>query len=173
MNWSAAEVADGPPGPVTVTSTVPAASAGLVAVISVAETITWVAAIVPKSTAVAVLKPVPMIVTEVPPAIGPAAGLTAVTVGAARAVNWSAEEVVETPPGPVTVMSTVPAGSTGLMAVICVDETTTTLVAGVVPKSTTGLPLKPVPVIVTALPPNAYPVAGLTPVTVGAGTNVN
>ena len=73
-----------PPGPVTVTSTVPAASAGLVAVICVAETtITLVAAVVPKSTAVAPLKPVPVIVTDVPPADGPAAGLTAVTVGAA------------------------------------------------------------------------------------------
>ena len=33
---------------------------------------------------VAVEKPVPVIVTAVPPASGPAAGLTAVTVGAAR-----------------------------------------------------------------------------------------
>ena len=67
-----------PPGPVTVTSTVPAASAGLVAVISVAETMTTlVAATVPKSTAVAVLKPVPVIVTAVPPADRPCRGTDA------------------------------------------------------------------------------------------------
>ena len=74
-----------PPGLVTVTSTVPADSAGLVAVICVAElTVKLLAAMVPKSTAVAPVKPVPVIVTDVPPAAGPAAGLTPVTAGAAR-----------------------------------------------------------------------------------------
>ena len=43
-----------------------------------------VAAVAPKLTAVAPVKPVPVMVTEVPPASGPAVGLTAVTVGAAR-----------------------------------------------------------------------------------------
>ena len=62
----------------------PAAPAGLVAVICVAEmTVTLVAAIVPKSTFVALARFVPVIVTVVPPAEGPAAGLTPVTVGAA------------------------------------------------------------------------------------------
>ena len=37
----------------------------------------------PKSTAVAPVKPVPVTVTEVPPAVGPPEGLTAVTVGGA------------------------------------------------------------------------------------------
>ena len=35
-----------------------------------------VAAVVPKSTAVALVKSVPVMVTEVPPAVGPAFGLT-------------------------------------------------------------------------------------------------
>ena len=39
-------------------------------------------ACVPKVTAVAPVKPVPLIVTLVPPAIGPLAGETALTVGA-------------------------------------------------------------------------------------------
>ena len=72
-----------PPGVVTVTSTVPA-PAGAVAVIWVALlTVKPVAAVVPKSTAVAPVKFVPVIVTLVPPAGGPAVGLTAVTVGRA------------------------------------------------------------------------------------------
>ena len=45
-------------------------------------TATLVAAVVPKSTAVAPVKPVPVIVTDVPPAEGPAAGLTPVTAAA-------------------------------------------------------------------------------------------
>ena len=71
-----------PPGVVTVTSTMPV-PAGLSAVILVAlTTVTSVAAVVPKSTAVAPVKPVPVIVTDVPPATGPLVGLTAVTAGA-------------------------------------------------------------------------------------------
>ena len=84
MNWSAAEVAEVPPAVVTVTSTGAGAPAGEVAVIGVAElTVTLVAAVEPKSTAVAPVKPVPVMVTEVPPAAGRRSGLTAVTVGAA------------------------------------------------------------------------------------------
>jgi hypothetical protein len=69
---------------VTVTSTVPADSAGEVAVIWVPDTtVNVVAERSPNDTAVAPVNPVPVIVTEVPPATGPALGLTPVTVGAA------------------------------------------------------------------------------------------
>ncbi len=69
-----------PPGPVTVTLTVPV-PAGLTAVISVEErTSTLLARFSPKCTAVAPVKPVPLIVTSVPPSVGPSAGLTLVTV---------------------------------------------------------------------------------------------
>ena len=44
--------------------------------------VTSVAAVVPKSTAVAPVKLVPVIVTDVPPAVGPLVGLIAVTDGA-------------------------------------------------------------------------------------------
>ena len=72
-----------PPGLITVTFTVPV-PAGLVAVICVSEsTVKLVAATAPKSTAVAAVKPEPVIVTDVPPANGPAVGLTAVTTGSA------------------------------------------------------------------------------------------
>ena len=56
------------------------------------------------------------------------------------------------------------------MAVICVAELTVTLVAAIVPKSTAVAPVKPVPVIVTDVPPLVGPAAGLMPVTAGAAT---
>ena len=74
-----------PPGVVTVTSTgLDGDCAGAVTVILVEdETVTEVPAIVPNFTVAPVTKPVPVIVTDVPPAVGPALGLTAVTVGVA------------------------------------------------------------------------------------------
>ncbi len=65
------------------TSTVPAAWAGEVAVIWLAElTVKLVAAVPPKETAVAPVKSVPLMVTFVPPAVEPEVGLTPVKVGA-------------------------------------------------------------------------------------------
>ena len=75
------------------------------------------------------------------------------------------------PAGVVTVTSTVPVPA-GLSAVIVVSLTTVKLVAGVVPKSTAVAPVKPVPVIVTEVPPAAGPLVGLMPVTVGARRRV-
>ena len=81
MNWSAADVADVPPAVVTVTSTVPL-PAGDVAVIDVAElTVKLVALTAPNFTAVAPVRVVPVMVTNVPPAVGPDVGETDVTVG--------------------------------------------------------------------------------------------
>ena len=82
MNWSAAEVADVPPVVVTLTSTTPV-PAGEVAVIEVAElTVKLAAAVPPNATALAPVKFVPVIVTDVPPATGPDVGEIEVTVGA-------------------------------------------------------------------------------------------
>ena len=76
-----------PTGVVTVTSTVPVRRPGWSAVIVVSlTTVKLVAGVVPKSTAVAPVKLVPVIVTEVPPAGGPVVGLTPVTTGATAAV---------------------------------------------------------------------------------------
>nr|MCA1071701.1 hypothetical protein [Delftia acidovorans] len=62
----------------------PAAPAGAVAVIWVVLlTVKPVAAVAPKVTAVAPVKFVPVRVTEVPPAVGPAVGEMDDTVGAA------------------------------------------------------------------------------------------
>ena len=83
MNWSAAVVAEVPPTVVTLTSSVPV-PAGEVAVIDVAElTVKPVAAVAPNVTADAPVNPVPVIVTVVPPAVGPEVGEIDVTVGAA------------------------------------------------------------------------------------------
>ena len=71
------------------------------------------------------------------------------------------------PAGVVTVTSTTPVPA-GLSAVIVVSLTTMRSVAAVVPKSTTVAPVKPVPVIVTKVPPAVEPLVGLRPVTVGA-----
>ena len=72
-----------PPGVVTVTSTAPAVPAGDVAVIEVALTTVKEALVPPNFTALALLKLVPVMVTLVPPAVGPLAGVIAVTVGTA------------------------------------------------------------------------------------------
>jgi hypothetical protein len=83
VKWSADEVADVPAPVATVTSIVAALWAGAVAVIWVEEfTEKLVAAVTPKETAVTPTKLVPVIVTVVPPPVGPEVGLTAVTVGA-------------------------------------------------------------------------------------------
>ena len=81
MYLSALLVAEAPAALVTVTSTAPADSAGATAVIDVAElTVTPVAAVDPNFTVFPEANPVPVMVTEVPPAVGPLVGLTAVTV---------------------------------------------------------------------------------------------
>ena len=83
--------------------------AGAVAVMPVALlTVKLEAAVVPNLTALAPVKPVPVIATEVLPVFGPELGLTPVTAGAAVYVYWSAAVVALVPPGVVTVTSTVP-----------------------------------------------------------------
>jgi hypothetical protein len=85
-------------------------------------------------------------------------------------VNWSANEVVEVPPGELMVTSTVPADSPGEVAVQLVVEEQITAEAEVVPKSISVSPApveKPVPVIVTEVRPETGPEMGETPVTVG------
>ena len=118
---SAGLVAEVPLPLVTVTSTEPV-PAGLAAVMEVAEfTVTvppWppparpeAAGVAPNETVESPVKPVPVMVTEVPPAAGPKSGLMAVTVGASKAKR-SAGLVAEVPLPLVTVTSTepVPAG---------------------------------------------------------------
>ena len=80
-------------------------------------------------------------------------------------VNWSGVPVAEVPAGVVTVTSTVPLPA-GLVAVIWVSLVMLNFVA-VGPKETLVAPVKPVPVIVTGVPPEFSPLLGLMPVTTG------
>ena len=121
------------PPAVTVTSTAPADPAGLVALQLVVELqVTAVPAAAPKSTVVPVVeKPVPVIVTTVPPASGPAVGLILATAGPEVYVNLSAALVAEVAPPAVTVTSTAPADPAGLVALQLVVELQLTAVPAV------------------------------------------
>ena len=149
-------------------SIVPAACAGELAVICVSEfTVKLAAAVPPKLIAVTVVRREPVMVTDVPPAVVPAVGLTEVTTGIPK-VYFEPAEVAEVPAALVAVMSTVPAASAGDVAVIWVSELTVKLVAAVLPKLTAVTLIKPVPVMVTDVPPAVVPAAGLTDVITGA-----
>jgi hypothetical protein len=159
-------VAEVPPGVVTVTSTVPV-PAGAVAVIELSELNTNdVAAVDPNLTDVAPVKPLPRMLTTVPPVLGPEVGEIPETVVAY--VKLSAAVVAEVPARVVTVMSTLPAEAAGDTAVIDDALTTVYEVAAVIPNFTPLAPVNPVPVIVTVVPPAGPPLVGAIPVTVGA-----
>ena len=167
MNRSAAVVELVPPTVVTVTSSVPV-PAGAVAVICVALfTVKLVAAVTPKFTAVAPVKLVPVMVTLVPPLVGPAVGLMLVTAGTGIFAEPIRRSRRTRPPAVVAVTSTVPAPA-GAVAVIRVALLTVKLVAAVTPKFTAVAPVKFVPLMVTLVPPLVGPAVGLMAVTVGA-----
>jgi len=91
-----ARVAD-PPIVVTTTSRAPVVPAGVVAVIEVALImVTPVAAVPPTVTVAPLTKPVPVMVTEVPPVVDPEKGEMLVTIGAAtETVRLSCETIPE------------------------------------------------------------------------------
>jgi hypothetical protein len=103
--------------------------------------------------------------TDVPPVAGPESGRRRFTVGGVK-VNWSSVVMALVPSGVVTVTSTVPTGSAGVVALIEVSEITTNG-ADVPPKSTAVAPVKPLPLMITAVPPETGPEVGLTALTVG------
>ena len=69
----------------------------------------------------------------------------------------------------VTTTLTAPAEWAGVVAVMEVPLARFTLVATAPPKVTVAPARKPVPIIVTAVPPDVVPDAGAKAVTVGAG----
>lgn len=79
----------------------------------------------------------------------------------------AADDAADVPPVVVTVTTTVPLPA-GEVAVIELELVTLTPVAGLVPKSTVAPLEKPEPVMVTAVPPAAGPLLGLTVLTTGA-----
>ena len=132
-------------------------------------TFTPVAAVPPKLTVAPVKKPVPEMVTAVPPAVPPVLGETPVTVGAgftyvyALALEPLCVSVL------VTTIVTAPAVWAGVVVVIEVLFTTVTPVAAVPPRLTVAPVWKLVPVMVMAVPPATGPLVGKTDATVGAG----
>src|SRR5450755_4327354 len=146
VNRSPATVADVPPAVTTKTLCAPATWAGLTAVICVAVLTTKLAAAVPpKLTAVAPVKPVPVIVTVVPPDVVPVVGLRLVTVGCAVTTNVypSPATIADWPPGVVTLMSIRPLAWAGLTAEILVSLRTVKPVAAVAPNATAVAPVNP------------------------------
>ena len=107
---------------------------------------------------------------RLPPLRGPEAGLSETMVGAATKVNSSNDPVTSVPPAEVTVTSTTPGVVAGEAAVIDVSPEIVNAAAGTPPKETAVAPVKPVPVIVTEVPPAAGPSATEMPVTRGTGT---
>ena len=75
--------ADVPPNVTTVTPTIPAWPAGMIATIWVAVSLTIFAAALPNMTAVAWARFVPLMISIVPPFVGPEVEVRRVTVGAA------------------------------------------------------------------------------------------
>jgi hypothetical protein len=123
----------------------------------------------PNITAVAPVNPEPVTVTGVPPASGPVAGDIPVTAGTGEYTNLSEGEVTLVPPGVVTVISIVPAAWAGEVTFIRVSESTVKTEAESVPNRTSVVPVKPVPVIMTNVPPATGPVAGEIPEMAGTG----
>src|SRR5262249_12235010 len=140
--------------------------AGEVQVMVVAfMTTTLVAALPPKDTVAPLTKPVPVMVTGVPPAAGPLLGVTLVTDGALLKLSLALAVEGRGAAGPVASARLGPGGEVQVMVVAFMSST---LVAALPPKATVAPLTKPVPVRVTGVPPAAGPLLGLTLVTVGA-----
>ena len=157
---------------VSVTFTAPAAPAGAVTVSDVALAAVTVAAFEPKSTvlpAVVVANPVPVMVTVLPPVVRPLVGLIDVIAGGG--VTYVYVAAFDVPPEVVSVTLTEPTAWAG--AVTVSDVALAAVTVALVPPNDTALPpvvvAKPVPVMVTVVPPAIVPLVGLIDVIAGTG----
>ena len=108
----------------------------------------------------------PVMLTPVPPAIGPVAGVTCVTVGNAAYVKTFVPVAV--PFGVTTITLTAPGvGLYGVLAMIDVEFSTENAVVALPPIETELAPTRFRPVMLTPVTPAIGPVAGVTCVTVG------
>ncbi|HEY8824113.1 MAG TPA: hypothetical protein VIP07_04430 [Candidatus Limnocylindria bacterium] len=155
-------------GFVTTTLTAPAACAVVVPVMLVGLTMGSVSADPPNETVAPVWNPLPATVTLVPPPAEPLAGAIELTVGAGARYVKQPVHVALWLSGFVTTTLTVPAACAPVVPVMLVELVVETVNAD--PPSDTVAPVwKPVPVIVTAVPPAIAPVVGANDATVGAG----
>jgi hypothetical protein len=154
-----------PPGFTTVTETTPVPE-GATALIKVSLRILNVAGLAPKNTPVAVVKPVPVRVTLLPPTMAPPVGDKPVRVSAATSRNMTPLLVAE---AVLTITALAPAASAGEVAVTMLSETTIKAVAAVCPKYISRVPIKPAPAMVTAVPPTVGPEVRVMELITGAG----
>src|SRR5262250_492612 len=134
-----------PSGVITCTSTVPTAPLGVTMLSEVEEFSVKAAGAPPTSTTSVPARFVPVIVTEVPPVLGPLLALRLVMVGVVEVVVVYVkplDPVGDVPNDVTTVTSTAPATARGLTAVIWLSETTEKRLAGVSPKYTSVAPVR-------------------------------
>ena len=148
-----------PPGVVTKTLAVPALPAGVVQLTEVADvTVTPVHADPPTVMPVAPVRLVPVMVMDVPPAVGPLVGETEVTVGAATYVKKAF--AVNVPPGVVTITLVNPALPLGVIQVAVVAEITLMDEHAEPPTVMLVAPVRLEPVMEMDVPPAVGPLAG-------------
>ena len=114
------------------------------------------------------MKPVPVRVTLLPPMMGPVGGDSVVSVGELTKRNTAPLLVVE---AMSTVTALAPAALAGEVAVTLLSEMTVKEVAGVGPKWTASVSIKPPPMMFTSVPPVVGPEVGVIEEITGAGWN--
>src|SRR5262245_53851103 len=132
-----------------------------------------VAAAPPKDTAAPTRMSAPVIVTLVPPAVGPVFGDTLASVGGFPLLNEKpAVSAPICPSGLVTTTSTTPAACASVVAVIDV-AVMVPIVAATPPIVTVAPAANALPPIVTSVPPAIVPKAGVMDTGAGGAMKVN
>ena len=157
-------------GFVTTIVTPPAACGLVVPEMLVAVRVETVTAAPPRATVAPVWKPVPAIVTAVPPSVDPLVGVIELTVGAATYVKQPVHVAVCVS-GFVMTTLTAPAACAVVVPLMAVGVTVETVIADP-PKETVAPLWNPVPATLIEVPPTAGPLFGVTEVTVGAARYV-
>ena len=158
-------------GFVTTTFTAPAVCDVVVPVMLVSAMLDTVSAELPNDTVAPGANPVPVIVTDVPPAAAPLLGVTEATVGAGTTYVKQPLHAPLCASGLVTITFTAPCACAVVFPVIAVGLIVETVRADP-PNETLAPATKPLPAIVTAVPLRVDPLAGVTELTVGAATYV-
>ena len=148
--------------------TAPAACAVVRPVMLVALIVDTVSAEPPKAIVAPAWKPVPAIVTDVPPSLAPLVGVTDVATGGGGTKVKQLTQVALWVSRLVTVTFAAPATCAVVVPVMLVAVTVAT-VSGDPPSDTLAPDWKPLPLTVTELPPAVDPLFGVTDVTVGGG----
>src|SRR5881396_1213176 len=136
----------------------------------VAVIVAIVSADPPNETVAPAWKPVPLTVSELPPALGPPLGVTELTAGGATYVKQAAHMPV-CASGFVTTAFTGPAACAVVVPVMLV-AVIVAIVSADPPNETVAPAWKPVPLTVSELPPALGPLLGVTELTAGGATYV-